>query len=58
MLFPLQDPTFKNGDKVGEDRVLAIVSGTMRGSFSDPVYCLSVTHRGETNRALAPCKNA
>lgn len=51
--FPITDPTFTGGDPK-TDRVVAIVDGTMK-PHSNPMYCLSVTHRGQVKNGLVPC---
>lgn len=54
--FPITDPTFTGGvgGSQGPDRVIAIMDGTAK-PFTNPQYCLSLTHRGEVNNAFAVC---
>jgi hypothetical protein len=43
------------GKKPGGDRVIVMVRGTQIGQYSDPVYCLSITHESLPSQHMIPC---
>jgi len=43
------------GHSPGADRIIVMVRGTQIGQYSNPVYCLSMTHESRTSRPMIPC---
>ena len=43
------------GDTPGGDRIIMMVRGTSVGQYSNPVYCLSITHQSKISPHMIPC---